>query len=134
MSLIKDVQTRWSTTADSVTRLLEMKCVIRTEECVEHLPIFLRQQDWEVLENIKRVLEPIRALQRVFKGGKHVSRNLPDHRNEAIEYCTPCLDAFAIHAPRYYPLKLLFDRMVWNSVETEGRNRLMIYGVKSGSE
>lgn len=67
MSLIQDILTWWSSTADwVVTRLLEMKRVIRPDECVEHLPSFLREQDWAILEQVKSILENVRVIQRVF--------------------------------------------------------------------
>jgi len=79
-----------------------VKHVIRTDKCVECIPVFLLERDWVVLKKVKRVFEPIPVLQRVLEGEQYFSGSLVmpltkyprDYLNEVLKYCTLSLVAF----------------------------------------
>lgn len=60
--LYQNVITRWSSAADLLGCFIEMNGIIIMVRVMEKMPPYISELDWVVLEKVRALLEPIRAL------------------------------------------------------------------------
>jgi hypothetical protein len=76
--VVDDVVTRWWSTFDMISRMLELKPVIILMMADNQLAKLepLTAQDWENLHNITLVLKPFKFAQKILEGEKYVTASL----------------------------------------------------------
>lgn len=101
--VLEDVYHRWSSTYDSVDRLLYLKRAIESYEVVEGVDATLQKLDWAILEKLHRLLEPLSVLHKVFEGDQYVTgslviplvKDLRDNTVTAANVCAPAVNPAA---------------------------------------
>jgi hypothetical protein len=78
VNLIQDVKTRWWSTYMMLSRLLRLRpylTILFTEKSV-NADLSLNVEEWLIVEDTKRILEPFMIAQRILEGEKYVTISL----------------------------------------------------------
>jgi hypothetical protein len=77
LSVVQDVSTRWNSTYDMLSRLIQLRDAI-TAVLTEHRHslCMLKEQDWSKMKNICNVLQHVKYVTEILGGSKYVSCSL----------------------------------------------------------
>ena len=75
--LIQDVRTRWNSTLEMISRLVEQRWVIvRALDDLNKSELNIRSSDWKLFEALIPVLEPFKVATQRLSGQKYITLSL----------------------------------------------------------